>query len=157
MKRRRLALVLPLLFAGSLGLAPTATAAAAPATDATAQAAVQTHVVQLRSAPLRITPRGGVQVVWWEKCSSAIQPFEVNVGVYQGSVVSSRTLLAAEDEMPVCDGTRHRHVLTVPRPASGRFHAGQAQIEIYVAAYNSANDTDLDASDNTFATLFRPC
>jgi hypothetical protein len=151
MTRRRLALVLLLLFVSTLGLAPTATAAV------TAQA-TEVHVVQLKSAPLRITPAGGVRVVMWSKCSPAIQPFEFNVSVYQGSVVSSKSLTSSGgDEMPTtCDGTRHRIVVTVPRPASGRFYEGLAQIEVYVAAYNSADQTDLDASDSTFAQLYRP-
>ena len=156
--RRRPALVLTLLLVAAAGLAPTAAAAAAPAaTSSTASAtAVRTHVVQLRSAPLRITPAGGVRVVMWERCSPQIQPFELSVGVYQGGQNSSRTLLAGTDPMPVCDGERHRYVITVPPPTGSRFQPGTAQIEVYVAAYDPVTQTDRDASDGTFAQLYVP-
>ncbi len=152
---RRPALVLAVLLAGAAGLAPTATAAP-PGSDATALTAPATHVVQLRSAPLRITPAGGVRVVMWNRCSPGIMPFELSVGVYQDGVTASKTLLAGTDEMPACDGERHRFVVTVPRPVTGSFRPGTAQIDVYVAAYDEANQTDEDASDSTFAELYRP-
>ena len=156
---RRPALVLALLLAAAGGLAPTAAAAAPPAaaaSSATSATAVRTHVVQLRSAPLRLTPAGGVRVVMWERCSPGVQPLELSVGVYQGGLVGARMLHAGTDAMPVCDGARHRYVYTVPPPATGRFQPGTAQIEVYVASYDPVTQTDRDASNGTFAQLYQP-
>ena len=160
MARRRPALVLALLLAGAAGLAPPASAAPTAAvpstTDATAQIAPSPTSVQLRSRPLRITPAGSVRVVMWVRCIPGIQHLGISVGVYQGSVYGGETVEPPADEMPVCDGQRQRFVVSVPRPETGRFHAGQAQIEVYMAAYNPATQTDADSSDGTFARLYRP-
>ena len=159
---RRPALVLALLLAAAAGLAPTAAAApparcrVVAASSAASATAVRSHVVQLRSAPLRLTPAGGVRVVMWERCSPGVQPLELSVGVYQGALVGARTLHAGTDAMPVCDGARHRYVVTVPPPATGRFQPGTAQIEVYVASYDPVTQTDRDASDGTFAQLYQP-
>ncbi len=113
-------------------------------------------MVQLRSAPLRLTPAGGVRVVMWERCSPGVQPLELSVGVYQGALVGATTRHAGTDPMPVCDGARHRYVITVPAPAGSRFQPGTAQIEVYVASYDPVTQTDRDASDGTFAQLYQP-
>ena len=113
-------------------------------------------MVQLRSAPLRLTPAGGVRVVMWERCSPGVRPLELSVGVLPGALVGATTRHAGTDPMPVCDGARHRYVITVPAPAGSRFQPGTAQIEVYVASYDPVTQTDRDAATGTFAQLYQP-
>jgi hypothetical protein len=150
-QRRRLALTLALLFAGTFLSAPTATAS-----DATTQIAPQTVRVQLKSAPTRLDAAGRAHVVMWTKCSPDLFLFEIDVSVVQGDNIGQVTLLRGTDELPVCDGLRHRFVVTVA-PDQGTFHNGVARIGVFVGAFDAANDADLEATDEVRVKLRSGC
>jgi hypothetical protein len=150
-QRRRIALTLSLLLAGTLLSATTATAS-----DATTKIAPQTVRVQLKSAPTRLDAAGRAHVVMWTKCSPDLFLFEIDVSVVQGDNIGQVTLLRGTDELPVCDGLRHRFVVPVA-PDQGTFHRGVAGIGVFVGAFDSANDADLEATDEVRVRLTRGC
>jgi hypothetical protein len=148
-QRRRLALTLCLLIAGTLLSATTATAS-----DVTAQLAPQTVRVQLKSAPTRLDAAGSAHVVMWTKCSPDLFLFELDVSVVQGDNIGQVTLLRGTDDLPACDGRRHRFVVTVA-PDQGTFDNGVASIGVFVGAFDAANDADLEATDEVSVRLSR--
>lgn len=147
MAPRRRVLLLALLLAAVLGLAPAATAAT--------QIAPGTVRVQLKSAPTRITPAGAARVVMWTKCSPDLYLFEIAVSVVQDGRANQRTLQRGVDVLPVCDGTRHRFVVTVPAAQGNTLHAGPAGVGVFVGAYSDATN-DLESTDDTTVRLYEP-
>jgi hypothetical protein len=147
-ERRRLASILPLLLAGAFTLTPAATAAA----DAAAAIAPGTVRVQLRSAPARIDRAGSVRTVLWTTCSPDVFLFEIDVTVVQGDTIGQVTLLRDRDELPACDGHRHRVTVAVT-PDQGTFHNGTAGISAFVGAFDGVNDADLEARDDVTVRL----
>jgi hypothetical protein len=149
---RRLALVPVLLVAGMLGTAPIATADSSEA-GAAATIAPGTVRVQLKTAPTLITTSGKVRVVMWTKCSPDLYLFEIDVSVVQDEAIGQVTLLRGTDELPVCDGERHRFVVKVA-PDQGRFRNGVAAIGAFVGAYSDETG-DLEATDDVHVRLYR--
>jgi hypothetical protein len=149
---RRLALVPILLVAGMLGIAPIGTAVSSEASGASALAP-GTVRVQLKTAPTLITKSGKVRVVMWTKCSPDLYLFEIDVSVVQGETFGQVTLLRGTDELPVCDGKRHRFVVKVA-PDQGTFRNGVAAIGAFVGAYSDATG-DLEATDDVRVRLYR--
>jgi hypothetical protein len=95
-------------------------------------------------------------VVMWTKCSPDLFLFEIDVSVVQGDNIGQVTLLRGTDELPVCDGRRHRFVVTVA-PDQGAFHNGVARIGVFVGAFDLANDADLEATDEVRVRLRTGC
>jgi hypothetical protein len=110
-----------------------------------AVATTPTIEVQVVERPTELRPSGLVAVVVRARCSPQYDAFEVDVSVNQGTVFGSVSRLG--ERYPVCDGTWKRNTFYV-RPESGRFHHGLATVSLYLGAYDTVEDHDVEATDS---------
>lgn len=134
MIRRLTRAVLPLLLLLSTVVIGAPAAAAASPT-------IEFQIVEART---ELRPSGLVAVGVRARCSPTLDAFEVDVGVRQPNAFGSVTRIG--ERYPVCDGTWQRNTFYV-RPESGRFRHGFATVDLYLGAYDTVNDHDVEATD----------
>jgi hypothetical protein len=133
MVRRLIRSVLPLL------LAVSAVVAAAPAAAATPT--IEFQVVEART---ELRASGLVAVGVRARCSPTLDAFELSIGVRQPYARGSVSRIG--ERYPVCNGAWQHNTFYV-RPASGKFHHGLATVDLYLGAYDTVNDHDVEATD----------
>ena len=111
-----------------------------------AAAATPTIEFQVVEARTELRPSGLVAVAVRARCSPTLDAFEVNVGVRQPNAQGSVSRIG--ERYPLCNGTWQRNTIFV-RPTSGRFHHGVATVDIYLGAYDTENDHDVEATDTS--------
>jgi hypothetical protein len=129
-----------MLFGAALVVAPAAPAAAAPAAGAT---------VDIKAGQVRLLADGTVLVPIRVRCS-AVDAFEVGVGVGQGSTFGGVTVLGGA--FPACTGTWQSTSFVVTAE-SGTYQPGPATVSAYVAAYDPAEDHDIYVEDSAQVRL----
>ena len=140
MSRRLTRAFLPaLLVLSTIVIGAPASAAASPT--------IEFQVVEART---ELRPSGLVAVGVRARCSPTLDAFEVNVGVRQPNAQGSVTRIG--ERYPICNGAWHRNTFFV-RPSSGAFHHGVATVDIYLGAYDTVNDHDVEATDTARVRL----
>ena len=134
MIRRLIRALLPALLLVSVGFV------AAPAASASSSV-IEFQVAERRT---ELRPSGLVAVSVRARCAPTLDAFEVNVGVRQRDAFGSVGRVG--ERYPVCNGKWHWNTFYV-RPESGRFHHGWATVELYLGAYDTVQDNDVEATD----------
>lgn len=132
------------ILAGLFVLAALVLAPAAPAV------AAGDLVVQIRASQVALNPDGTVSVPLRVRCSPPTYPFEVGVGVVQGSTSGGAGGLGGP--ISSCTGKWQQTTLTVTAQ-SGTFVSGSATVTAYVAAYDPVEDHDVFIEDSATVRL----
>lgn len=132
----------------ALVVVPAAPAAAAPATAAAPAAGA---TVDIKAGQVRLLADGTVRVPIRVRCS-AVDAFEVGVGVTQGGTFGGVTVVGGA--FPSCTG-RWQSTSFVVTAESGSYVPGRATVTAYVAAYDPAEDEDIFVEDSAQVRLRR--
>ncbi len=129
-----------MLFGAALVVVPAAPAAAAPPAGAT---------VDIQASQVELLADGTVRVPIRVRCS-AVDAFEVGVGVTQGGTFGGVTVVGGA--FPACTG-KWQQTSFVVTAESGTFVPGPATVSAYVAAYDPAEDQDIFVEDSAQVRL----
>ena len=132
-----------MLFGAALVVLPAVPAAAAPAAAGA--------TVDVKAGQVRLLADGTVRVPIRVRCS-AVDAFEVGVGVTQGSTFGGVTVVGGA--FPACTGA-WKSTSFVVTAESGTFRPGRATVSAYVAAYDPAVDHDIVVDDSASLRLRR--
>ncbi len=138
------------LLAALLGTAVLVAAAPAASADPNPEGTLAVDVLE-RS--VRLTAGGVVVVPLRARCAPHLDAFELDVGVTQGTRFGGTSTVGGA--FPVCDGAWHRTAVRV-RAEAGRFHAGWADVGVYLGAYDTVEDHDTEATDDVRVRLRPP-
>jgi hypothetical protein len=107
-------------------------------------------VVKISAGQVQLEPSGAVLVPLRVRCQPPLSAFELNVGVRQGDVFGSVSMLGPN--VVPCDGRWHRISVSVPAEV-GSFVSGPATVDVFLGAYDPVEDSDLDAVDTAAVKL----
>jgi hypothetical protein len=109
-----------------------------------------TLAVDILQRQVRLDSGGVVVVPLRARCTPKLDAFELDVAVNQRSRFGST--ISIDAGVPTCDGQWHRTTVRV-RAEEGRFHAGWADVGVYLGAYDTVEDHDTDATDDVSVRL----
>jgi hypothetical protein len=133
------------LLALLLGAAVVLVAAPAASADTNPEGTLAVDVLE---KGVRMAGGGVVVVPLRARCTPELDPFELNVGIYQGTTYGGTP--SVDLAFLRCDGQWHKTFVEVSGE-NGRYRVGFARVMVYLGAYNTARDRDTDATDDVRA------
>ena len=135
------------LLAAVMGTAVVLVAAPVASADTNSEGTLAVDVLQ---KGVRFASGGVVVVPLRARCAPDLDPYELNVGIYQGATYGGTSRV--DIDYPRCDGQWHKTTVRVSGE-NGRYRVGFARVTVYLGAYNTATDRDTDADDDVRAWI----